>query len=391
MKTALAKHQGKKKEEIMDIVRPNLNIIIQYKSAIKQKNTLIANLKIQEAKIAEATSKLPTAASKLPTATSKLPTAAPKLPTAAPKTTQGSVIQGNLINTNSTMCYLDAAMQMLLAIPEIPQFFANTTYEQISELEQITNHDDLILNACASSDKSKEKQNIIYWKMIFDKIRTESRVSIKDIGIPQKKGSSYAKLVLGCQTNAFLTPDKKKYKEADPSELMTLLFFPNFSCLIIPSINETVGIIKEEGTHTRNKTHVLTMMFSPQEYNFDTSVARLLETHAFGILFPLEHGGNYLIMGIGRAYIGDDGNFKKNQTRVEITREIDIVGVKFIIKGCIFHSGDGQNGHYVYGVYDDAGNPDHVIDDLKTVQNARDVFNQNGGWMSTMFLYRRMQ
>ena len=291
------------------------------------------------------------------------------------------------------MCYLDAAMQMLLAIPEIPDFFAKTNFKEITQLKPITDEAELLLNACDKSDKSdksKEIQNIKLWKIIFDEIRTKQPVSIKDISISTQNGTinPYARLVSGCKTNAFLRADKKDYTQADPSELMTLLFFPNFSCLIIPSINETVGITKEDTTST--KTHVLSVMLSPDRYKYETSIARLLESSAFGTLISLQDRGNYLIMAINRAYIGDDGRTKKNQTRVEITREIDILGVKFTIKGCIFHSGDGQGGHYVYGVYDDTGNPHHVIDDLQIAERAQDVFNQNG-WMSTMFLYKRVQ
>jgi len=340
-----------------------------------------------------------------PAPSAKQPVAAPapsaKQPVAAPapsaKQTQpiapGTVIRGNLVNTISTMCYLDAAMQMLLAIPEIPDFFAKTNFKEITQLKPITDEAELLLNACDKSDKSdksKEIQNIKLWKIIFDEIRTKQPVSIKDISISTQNGTinPYARLVSGCKTNAFLRADKKDYTQADPSELMTLLFFPNFSCLIIPSINETVGITKEDTTST--KTHVLSVMLSPDRYKYETSIARLLESSAFGTLISLQDRGNYLIMAINRAYIGDDGRTKKNQTRVEITREIDILGVKFTIKGCIFHSGDGQGGHYVYGVYDDTGNPHHVIDDLQIAERAQDVFNQNG-WMSTMFLYKRVQ
>ena len=310
-------------------------------------------------------------------------------PPPKPSPASETVIRGKLANKNSTMCYLDAAMQMLLAIPEIPDFFAKTTYTEITQLKPITDKDELLLNACVIGDKSKEIHNIKLWKIIFDEIRTKQMVSIKDISISTQNGpiNPYWRLVLGCPTNAFLTPKKDDYRQADSNELLTLLFFPNFSCLIIPSINQTVGIITEDTT--RNKMHVLSMMLSPDRYNTTTSIARLLQSNAFGSLFPLDEGGNYLIMAINRAYVLN-GKMERNQTRVEITREIDIVGVKFRIKGCIFHSGDGKGGHYVYGVYDDAGNPHHVIDDLQKAQNVEDVFTQRE-WMSTTCLYRKVQ
>jgi len=399
VKDVIAK-EGKDKAAKNQTVKQKLTIIKQYRAAIEQKKELIDALKKQDAAagvISEAKSKLYPQTAAQSAASKPAAVAAPVAPTSAKQpalaaAAPGTVIQGNLLNKNSTMCYLDAAMQMLLAIPEIPQFFANITYEQISALEQITSQTDLILNGCAISNKTVEKRNIKLWKMIFDEVRTKPMVSIIHLSITLSNGTEikpYAQLVLGCKkTNAFLTSDRRDYTQADPSELMTLLFFPNFSCLIIPSINETVGIIKEDTTTT--KTHILSMMLYSDRYKSGTSIARLLESSAFGTLIPLQHGGNYLIMAINRAYTGDDGRIKKNQTRVEITREIDIVGAKFIIKGCIFHSGDGQGGHYVYGVYDDTGNPHHVIDDLRIATKAEDVFNQNR-WMSTMFLYRRVQ
>jgi len=53
----------------------------------------------------------------------------------------------------------------------------------------------------------------------------------------------------------------------------------------------------------------------------------------------------------------------RNKKKVVIDKEITIDKVQFRRKGCIFHVGTGEGGHYVYGSYDKDGEPNHVRDD----------------------------
>ena len=82
----------------------------------------------------------------------------------------------------------------------------------------------------------------------------------------------------------------------------------------------------------------------------------------------------------------------RNTTPVDITQIVQINSSQYRIKGCIFHSGSGQSGHYVYGAYDDEGNPHHVINDIQTSYPCKfdEVFRQQKGWLSTTYLYTRV-
>ena len=86
--------------------------------------------------------------------------------------------------------------------------------------------------------------------------------------------------------------------------------------------------------------------------------------------------------------MNNKGNQFRVSNKIDINKNIAIEGVTFIRKGCIFHSGGGSGGHYVYGAYDKNGDPDYIIDDLNSA-DASNVFNQNG-WVSTMCLYERV-
>jgi hypothetical protein len=99
----------------------------------------------------------------------------------------------------------------------------------------------------------------------------------------------------------------------------------------------------------------------------------------------------YVIFYTDRKSTTQANPLAKNETPVDVTPTITINGSNFRIKGCIFHTGSGGGGHYVYGVYDKAGSPAYVVNDIPTYKiNFEDVFGQRNGWLSIMYLYVRM-
>ena len=88
----------------------------------------------------------------------------------------------------------------------------------------------------------------------------------------------------------------------------------------------------------------------------------------------LQNDTKYIIINLPRIKKGVDGvKDIRNEKKVEIDKEITIDSVRFRRKGCIFHVGTGEGGHYVYGSYDKDGEPNHVRDDnLITYKNQAD-------------------
>ena len=78
----------------------------------------------------------------------------------------------------------------------------------------------------------------------------------------------------------------------------------------------------------------------------------------------------------------------KVQTSVTPTKEITIDNKKFILKGVIYHVGEGaNNGHYYYIECDDNGKPIVVYSDTQCIEyNISYDINKNG----YIFLYERV-
>lgn len=552
-------NEGKKKAATNPTVKQKITIIKQYRTAIGQKNELIAKLKVQDEAAGKVASALATAASTAalkpvvaPAQPTAAQTAAPKPPIAPTSATlpsvapiaQGSVIDGNLINDKSTMCYLDAAMQMLLAIPEIPQFFATNAFDQINGLK-IIDESQRQLRGCTygvkpvmTPEQKQEKENMIsnakknikLFKLIFENIRNNNSINQRTSIVSLKftansKDYSVYRTLVQDKGESFLKSGN--YVQADPNEFMTSVFFNNFDCFDIPSIigqdgvgimdtltitcsggsiindpknrrynsvlplqldstkgrtsiqrlidkyiavepmNEVVsrcGSVDEDSsdaTLTQLKNAVTTVerskptpvpndknTFPPKDIvdkskEYETASMQLLidpttknpvKTQIAVDLQKLPSNGsfnwaNYYFLKINaetdllsykltRGYTGiqtsqqrtlipqkhvifhterkaatEDDQFARNTTPVDITKEVQINGSLYRIKGCIFHSGSGQSGHYVYGAYDEQGNPQYVINDIQTAGhpcNFDEVFRQQKGWLSTTYLYTRV-
>lgn len=568
VKDVIAK-EGKDKAAKNQTVKQKLTIIKQYKTAIEQKNGLIDALKKQDAVagVIAGASKLPTpmpVTGKPPTAAPKpvavssmagkspiaaapmAPTAAPTAAATLPSVAQKSVIQGNLINDGATMCYLDAAMQMLFAIPEIPQFFATNTFDQIDGLK-IIDESQRQLRGCTYVVKSgitpkqnqenetmisNAKNNIKLFRLIFETIRDNNsknqRTSI--VSLKFTAGSTqydiYRTLVQA-KGESFLN-SSGNYVQADPNEFMSSVFFNNFDCFDIPSIigKDGVGIVDtltitcsggkiinrpanskyntvlplsldssksattiqnlideytaEEptlekldncGTVNENpsdatlnqlkdavstienskpifksgdsntvatddiikkskeyetvsmrllvaptnqalikeKAKIATELnvllsngtFNWADYFFNKINAEIellshqltngytgIQTSQQRTLIPQKH----VIFHTERKAATQANPMARNETSVDITKVVQINGLQYRIKGCIFHSGSGLSGHYVYGAYDDQGNPQYVINDIQKSYQCKfdDVFGQTNGWLSTTYLYTRV-
>ena len=485
-----------------------------------------------EAQLIEHTQSKPVAAAppKAPATTAPPPvktTPPPKAPLATTPATKAPYMKdSDLINSNATMCYLDAAMQMLRAIPEIPEYFRDTTDAQINALQEITDPTEKIMKGCGSQKdetkdaaiRAKEKSNILLLKIIFDKIYANNLTQTKTTIIiikdaADRKRNAYAKLVQGqpMPNNPFLKirdDGNMGYDQADPSEFMTLLFFANFSCFQVPFMNQ-IGVIESVNKVCQSKKNITDSQIQSQVITLalnevrSTSIQTLLDQYttvekfislidacgakanpdqdellmeakikgelsaiqtnkplgnpsqqirdarkayenasielltdaanqvflqakeiAFNAMgsdnwaqyfksmvdkqmelydYKLQKGligrivskqnslrpiGKYVLFSINRKLDPDPANL--NESLVEISRGIVITGINFRRKGCIFHSGSGGGGHYVYGAYDAQGNPEYVINDIESYSSPPEqVFSQNG-WLSTMVLYERV-
>jgi ubiquitin C-terminal hydrolase len=114
-----------------------------------------------------------------------------------------------------------------------------------------------------------------------------------------------------------------------------------------------------------------------------------IQTSQQRTLIPQKH----VIFQTERKAATEDDQFARNERPVDITKEVQINGSRYRIKGCIFHSGSGQSGHYVYGAYDEQGNPQYVVNDIQTAGHPckfYEVFRQQNRWLSTTYLYTRV-
>jgi hypothetical protein len=204
------------------------------------------------------------------------------------------------------------------------------------------------------------------------------------------------------------------YEQGDPSEFMQLLFFPNFECFQVDFMGQ-VGIVDDltltcVGGKTINVPEnnrnqpVLQLKFKNNtKTSIQTLINEYIEVEPMDVyidrcdgakLQSQQHALNskkYVIFHTERRAPTQTNPLARNTTPIEITSTITINGSNFRIKGCIFHSGSGGGGHYVYGVYDEVGAPAYVVNDIPTYKiEFDDVFGQRNGWLSTMYLYVRM-
>jgi ubiquitin C-terminal hydrolase len=365
----------------------------------------------------------------------------------------------------SSMCYLNSAIQLLLDIPEIPEYFFNKkTDEQIKYA---------IGPQCKTmptvTQQNESNRNIKLLQHIFNTIKIDSAktpktatdiIKIKTQDTPQTaapsaENTAYYELAKS-NADAFLNdqamlkeivldnitaypgvtaanvdkfiedeiaPLEKKYSQADPHEFLLRLFFPNFECVDdsnnftkIIGINESSEIVCENNTKY-DTSAVYSPIIELQTDKTNKTISDLLEKHkeieqidgksdqcktdtdanvkqqTKQIKHTLQADTKYIILYLNRT-IYENTTQVKNFTKIDVNNEITINNIKFRRKGCIFHVGPVGGGHYVYGSYDKAGNPNHVRDDSAIIPFgegiAPKVFAQDG-YQSTLCLYERIE
>jgi hypothetical protein len=381
--------------------------------------------------------------------------------------------ESNLVNSNVTMCYLDACIQLLCTIPEIPAYFKNNNDSNIDNLK-IKNYQERTV--CVARNLGEYIYNIKLLKSIFDEISLDRKTTIIKIKNPLNKPqikpnvpnndaeyynnhysywdltSSLQPLTLESFLNIGQNGKPTSYRQADPDEFLANIFFNNFICtdnnfadIVCVKINETrtckqpvkkreikeiqsviqLPLINSANQSLGNTINDLLTKYQTSE-DLETPDDECGDDAAKGnqalndqllalksnrateekinqfklnnnlagpsskqsIIELLDKSkAKYIIINLKRKFMHKNGNQFRVPNKIEISKNIAIEGVRFIRKGCIFHSGDGSGGHYVYGVYDQNGHPDYIIDDLNSA-NASNVFSQNG-WVSTMCLYER--
>jgi ubiquitin C-terminal hydrolase len=368
----------------------------------------------------------------------------------------------------SSMCYLNSAIQLLLDIPEIPEYFFNKKPD-----EQIKY---AIGPQCKTmptvTQQNESNRNIKLLQHIFNTIKIDSAktpktatdiIKIKTQDTPQTaapsaENTAYYELAKS-NADAFLNdqamlkeivlanpaaypdvtpanvdkfikdeiaPLEKKYSQADPGEFLSALFFPNFLCVDDPKnftkiigLNESSEIVCENNTKY-DTASVYSPIIELRTDKTNKTISDLLEKHkeieqidgksaqcktdidpnekqkTKQIKHTLQQADTkYIILYLNRnMYDKSTGQQEKNFTKIDTTNEITIDNIQFRIKGCIFHVGPAGGGHYVYGSYDKAGNPNHVRDDAAIIQYpngiAPKVFAQDG-YESTLCLYERIE
>jgi hypothetical protein len=369
----------------------------------------------------------------------------------------------------SSMCYLNSAIQLLLDIPEIPEYFFNKKpdepikYAIGPQCKTMPNGD----------DQNESNKNIKLLQHIFNTIKIDSAktpktatniINIKTQDTPQTaapnaENTAYYELVKS-NADAFLNdqamlkeivlanpatypgitsanvdkfikdeiaPLEKKYSQADPGEFLSALFFPNFLCVDDPKnftkiigLNESSEIVCNDDTKyntdaeytpiidlqtdaSNNSIIELLSKYTEAEDQTDSLDGCKTDANPDGIqkTKQIKHtlqtnpDTKYIILHLKRnIYNNDTKQQEKNNAKIDITNEITIDKVQFRRKGCIFHVGNAEGGHYVYGSYDKAGNPNHVRDDAAIIQSpngiAPKVFAQDG-YESTLCLYERIE
>jgi len=150
------------------------------------------------------------------------------------------------LKNQSVACYLNSAIQLLLDIPEIPEYFTENMDNDIDkfELRIPTGANDPY--GC-SADVSKQKENIKRLKKIFNTITTNpanNPTDILDIKNVNGSDSVYKELAI-TNLDGFITANGG-YNEADPGEFLSSLFFPNHSCLdAANSFTNKIGVMQE--------------------------------------------------------------------------------------------------------------------------------------------------
>ena len=176
-------------------------------------------------------------------------------------------VESKLTNTNATMCYLDAAFQLLLHVPEIVTYFEGLDDKKILDLQlkQETQSDSSVgPNPECVNDEGSNKiiitnLNTIF-KEIFKNTTTNTKTSIKDIPSEiSPPSSAYFNIVSGKESirNNFLEANGSSYKQSDSIEFLLNCFLNPLKCFKdIPIINELTINESETVTCSTGKTYV---------------------------------------------------------------------------------------------------------------------------------------
>jgi ubiquitin C-terminal hydrolase len=378
----------------------------------------------------------------------------------------------------SVLCYANSAIQLLLDIPEIPEYFKKLSDDKLNDIKYIehitdTEYNDLNNKLTAGTTltdaelakmydkvtssrrdcgkladfkKTNNTRNIQLLREIFNKIAAESAnntpTNIIDIlDTDTDTMAVYYELVK--QHSNRITPDANKkeikyenkflqdndkYSQAGAIEFLEEIFFQVFNCVDgennftkIIGVTEAAEMKCENGTkYDTAATYTPIVKLSPPN-GIETSISLLIEEYtdlqyldgkskecksdgdvtgpqeSKKMKFTLQKNPDtkYIIINIPRIFKAADGvTDMRNEHKVEIDNEITIDKVQFRRKGCIFHVGTVEGGHYVYGSYDKAGEPNHVRNDAAIIQYPNDiapkVFDQDG-YLSTLCLYERIE
>jgi hypothetical protein len=360
----------------------------------------------------------------------------------------------------SSLCYANSAIQLLLDIPEIPEYFNKITDTDIDKIDPTY---------------GDEKNNIKLLRTIFNKIKIDSAkktptniINILKDGTqsgaePSTINAAYHQLVEPHGTDFLndendtteaakllndtdLTEDEKKaiiknekekisilknkYRQADAHEFLLNIFFKNFHAnkglIRIDTPNnftKKIGVNETTETICKNKTKpdetdpeytpIITLLTDKT----NKTISALLEKHteveikndqtegcktdeaekgtrtSIQTKDTLQADTKYIILYLNRTMY-ESTTQVKNFTKIDITKEITINNVQFRRKGCIFHVGPVGGGHYVYGSYDKAGNPNHVRDDAEIIPIEEDIASKvfaQDGYESTVCLYERIE
>ena len=378
----------------------------------------------------------------------------------------------------SVLCYANSAIQLLLDIPEIPEYFKKLSDDKLNDIKYIehitdTEYDDLNKKLTAGTTltdaelakmydkvtssrrdcgkladfkKTNNTRNIQLLREIFNKIAAESAnntptniIDILDTDTDTR--AVYYELVK--QHSNRITPDANKkeikyenkflqdndkYSQAGAIEFLEEIFFQVFNCVDgennftkIIGVTEAAEMKCENGTkYDTAATYTPIVKLSPPN-GIENSISLLIEEYtdlqyldgkskecksdgdvtgpqeSKKMKFTLQKNPDtkYIIINLPRIFKADDGvTDMRNEQKVEIDNEITIDKVQFRRKGCIFHVGTVEGGHYVYGSYDKAGEPNHVRNDAAIIQYPNDiapkVFDQDE-YLSTVCLYERIE
>jgi hypothetical protein len=364
------------------------------------------------------------------------------------------------------LCYANSAIQLLLDIPEIPEYFNKLTNTDIDKIDTKYENEKnnirllrTIFNAIKTDSAKKTPTNII--EILKDGTQSGAEPSPADTAyypLVEPHGDDFlnnendittetAKLLKAMnltenEKKAIIEHEKQKmsllqnkYRQADAHEFLSALFFNNFHAntgrirLDTPNnFTNKIGVNESSEIECENKKKYNTAsVYSPiielhtdatnktihnllekhkevekidngksEQCKTDTDANEIQNTKQIKHTLQTNPDTKYIILYLNRNIFNKVTNQQeKNTTRIDITKEITINGVKFRRKGCIFHVGNAEGGHYVYGSYDKAGNPHHVRDDHRIIPVeeagiARKVFIQYQ-YESTVCLYERVE